>query len=193
MTASATEKAAERTANHRPCVIEFGDASQRRITLATFREHVRGAWDLQRLHERPDGGRDVGVMQKMPNIPGMRMRVSIDDSEALLYDPLEDDPGLVSRINNAAVAAGIRGAGWTFVSRSVRKMEKDTLKTLLFELRELIDEGLAWEVEGRMLSASAIEQLPGRRLFDRLANSSVQPRYSDEVEEWTRRLNSAHA
>jgi len=188
-----TDKPAEKTTTHRPCVIEFGDACQRRMTLSTFREHVRGAWDLQRLHERPDGGRDVGVMQKMPNIPGMRIRISVDEREALLFDPLEDDPALLARVNASASAAGIRGGGWTFVPRSLRKLNEDQLKTLLLELRALIDESKAWEVEGRLPSPQAIDQLPGRQLFDPLANSSVQPRYVDEVDQWTRRLNSVHA
>lgn len=172
--------------------VEFGDNCCRNFTLNTFREgRIRGAWSVQRLHDRPEGGRDLGAaMSGMPAIPGIHLRVEPREMMAYLEDPLQDQPELLARINRVARRAPVlkpRSAEWKPVPTRKLPLNNDTLKTLLHELRRKQEAGQIRVVKGRMPATETIDKLPGREMFDPW-NSARKPTYRDEVPAWRKQV-----
>lgn len=168
--------------------VEFGDIYNRNPSLNTFRLRVRGSWSTYKLHQRPEGGRDVGeIMNRMPEVPGQRLTINVKKGTALLFDPLEDNPGLLDKVN-ATMRSGRIAAGsqrFTFVPRSEFACSADEMKTLLLELLVKQEERSITVVEGRLPTKEEVAALPGRQLADPW-NNGRKPKYQDEMEDWAR-------
>lgn len=169
-------------------VVEFGDDNCRTITINTLKLRVRGRFSSSVLHKRPMGGRDMGqAMNRMPDIPGMRLSFDPRTKTCRLYDPLEADKTLLDRVNSAAegVPAIIKSGGrFTFVPASEHDFsDPDRLKTLLVELLNKVESGSCVVVEGELPTRDQLTKIPGRRLHDPWNSSATKPRYSDEAEE----------
>ena len=165
--------------------VEFGDDSNRTITLDVFQTRVRGRWQRDKII-----GRVLGAMGQMPDIPGIRMRVVPKEKKVVLYDPLDEDAKLMSRINATWSACQVISTGQPFRglqdgehSMGEHQMRDDEFKTLLFELRRKEESGALRVIEGRIPDEEAIEQIAGRKLYD-LWNRGRHPKYEDEVPEW---------
>lgn len=171
--------------------VEFGDLHCRNHTINCFRLRVRGTWSVTRLHQRGIGGRDIGqAMSSMPDIPGQRLRIDPRAMKATLYDPLDDDPALLERINVVAKNARSfwKGAPFKAVPVVELSLTPDLLKTLLAELRRKREAGNVAVVEGRMPSNETIEKMDGKEMYDPW-NSGRKPRYVEEVDGWHARLD----
>jgi len=172
----------------REFTVEFGDECNRTITINTLRLRVRGSWSLEALHRRPQGGRDVGAaMQSMPAIPGLRMKVVPRLKRAILYDPLDERPELLDRINKVARTALHNATPYRPQERVEHNLTDDALKSLLRDLRMLQDECHALKVvEGELPDHETIAALPGRELYDPWYSGHAQPRFRDDIEAWMR-------
>lgn len=171
--------------------VEFGDLHCRNHTINCFRLRVRGAWSVTRLHQRGIGGRDIGsAMANMPDIPGQRLRVDPRAMRATVFDPLADQPDLLDRINAVAQKARAfwKGVPFKAVPPVELGLTDDLLVTLLMELQRKRDAGNIVVVEGRLPSVETIQKLAGRELYDPW-NSGRKPKYADEVEGWSERLD----
>lgn len=173
--------------------VEFGDPRNRSIIIKTIRQEVRGHFSLRKLYEAEQGGRDIGqAMQRVPDIPGLFMTVTPKDGKAVIYDPWEKKPEMWEKLNGVLAGAYAARAGkFGPVARSEMALSPDQMKTLCVELVKKVDGGQARVVKGTMPTAKQIEAMPGRELFDPM-NSGRKPRYVDEVEAWTERLDSIH-
>lgn len=129
-------------------------------------------------------------MTGMPDIPGLRMKIIPKDHKAILYDPLEDDPDRIARINRVAERARAiyKGAPFTFVPASEFELNPDMLKTLLIELNRKVDTRCCVVVDGTLPGLDDIAKLDGRQLYDPW-NNGRKPTYVDEVDDWMGRLD----
>lgn len=175
-----------------PFVVEFGDVYCRNHSISCLHVKVRGSWSVTRLHQRPEGGRDIGsAMATMPAVPGLRLRLLPREMKAYLEDPLASSPELLAAINAAAKTARsiYKGAPYIPVPTGEFHLTADLLKTLLLELHRKLEVGQLEIIEGRMPTLEAIAKLPGRELYDPW-NQGRKPRYVDEVEGWQQRLDA---
>jgi len=187
-----------------PFVVEFGDDGNRSITIDTLRLTVRGAWSVATLHNREEGGRDLGaVMSGMPAIPGLRMAVDPRAGTAVLFDPLSDDEELrerITRVLNRSVVLKTRET-IKAVKDQEFELNDDQLKTLCIELVRKCT-GRACGVHGVHLSAKLVKgdlpteeqigQMPGEELIE-LWNEGRHPRYRKDVPQWEKRLEAMTA
>ena len=171
--------------------IEFGDNKNRTIVIATIRQKARGHFSLRKFYQGDGGGRDIGpAMQRVPDIPGLFMRIKPKDGKAILYDPWEDKPEEWKRVNEALTTAhAARGGKYGPVLRSEMSLTPDQMKTLVLEAVRLVEDDMARVVKGALPTAKQIEKMPGRQLFDPL-NSGRKPRYVEDVAEWEQRIDS---
>lgn len=191
MTTKTKECDAE-VARLQPFTVEFGDTYCRNHSISTFRLKVRGAWSITRLHQRPIGGRDIGAaMSGMPAIPGQTLRVEPKEMKAYVEDPLQDDKDLLDSINSVAEKARSiwKGAPYKPVPTTELLLTNDLLKTLLMELLRKEKAGNITVTKGRLPKVDAIENLPGRELYDPW-NNGKKPMYVDQVEGWQERLEA---
>lgn len=165
--------------------VEFGDDTNRSVIVSTTRQHLRGHWGLAKLYARDGGGPDAGrAMSAMPEIPGIHMRV-YSDGRVVTYDPLEDMPELLDRINRVmrSAAAIWSGQPITFVPRSETRLDRDHYTTLVEELKRKVESGTA-----RVVTGDWPAKLPGRELFDVFSNGR-KVKYKDQFEDWANALD----
>lgn len=173
-----------------PITVEFGDVYCRNHTINTFRIKVRGAWSLTRLHQRPEGGRDIGAaMAAMPAIPGQRLRIEPKEMKAYIEDPLADEPELLDSINSIAQKARSiwKGAPYKPVPTTDLTLSPDHLKTLLYELLRKEQAQHITVIKGKLPDKDKIDELPGKELYDPW-NNGRKPTYVEDVEGWQQRL-----
>lgn len=161
-----------------PVTVEFGDDCNRTITIDTLKARLRGKYSQMR--------RDAGaIMNRMPDIPGQRMTIDFASRLVRIFDPLENDKDLLSKINSVTAEATVIASGggkFTFVTASEQKLNADELKTLIIEICTLVENKSAFVVDGTQLpSERAIESLPGFELFD-VWNSGRKPKYKKDAE-----------
>lgn len=154
--------------------VEFGDSSNRMMLIAALgNQKFRGAFSIAKLHSRPDvGGRAIGeAMGGMPDIPGQRMEIDIRKRTVRVFDPLEGDDSLLSRINsvrNKAESIGGAESGRDFkcIEETEQTLDEHTLKSLIREIALLVDnEGAVLSI-GEIPAVKEIDALSGHYLYD---------------------------
>lgn len=158
------------------------------VPLNVFRRRLRSRWSITTLHSRKGGYRDIGKMNAMPDIPGIRVTVH-GDGKVTIFDPLNEDTRkmdelkeqIVAVYNQASVAQMARVKT---VDRSEQKCDVDQLKTLLIELSNKVngEPKYAEVTDGELPSMDAIEAMPGRQLHDPWNSNQRRPKYKDDVE-----------
>lgn len=189
----ASDESAERIA---PFTVEVGDDSNRTITINTLTMRLRGRYSLSNLFSRKDPsgkrmtGRNVGdVMTQMPDIPGIRLEVDPGKSSVRIYDPLEGDKDRCDEINRVlSSAVSIGSSSITFVPEKTVTLDKDQLKTLCIEVVQHVRENSARVVSGSLPSQSAVNRLPGKKLYDPWSSDHTKPRYEEDVPEWQEQM-----
>jgi hypothetical protein len=168
--------------------IEYGGDSNGTIYSSLLREKFRGSWSTGNFHKRPAGGRDLGNhMYAMPDIPGIHVDVKFKELKIRVYDLLEKDEERLRKINAVFERSAIRSlTKYGAVKSSIRQFDPDKMQTYVLEVRKLIDGGFATVVKGKMPSESDMAQCEGRLLNDPGSNSTMKPRYADEVEQWSK-------
>jgi len=179
----------------RSVTVEFGDDCNRTISINTLKLRVRGRFSLQVLASRDVGARDVGqVMAQMPDIPGIRMKLTWGSRRYVLYDPLEKDKATLARINSARKRAMIGGDEFKPVEPTEGELDENEFKTLVIELvKKLGKEGgghqCLTEHEGKLPKLADAMSMKGEKIYDPW-NSGRKPRFESEVPEWMEKLDS---
>lgn len=172
--------------------IEIASKNSNRVVFKPLlSKPLRGRWTIAST-----GGESTAevlrqLMAVAPEIPGIRIAIDPQKRQARVYDPLglPENKTLqeeIARVLNNHQQWGWGAAPWPTATRD--EMSANDIKTWLYEMRRLVDSGLAVIVSGSATLPSLAEirsKAPGRRtrmFFDtsqQLAETSV---YADNVE-----------
>lgn len=133
-------------------------------------------------------------LASFPSTPGMRLKVSPDNFEYEISDPLHDNAELCDHITaflkessgvNAGSAEKING-----VPPLKGKLDKHRMKTLCRELLGIVKANEAKVVGGKIPTIAEINDLPGKYLLNPgLRTATSQPTYEEDFEAWVDNLN----
>lgn len=141
---------------------------------------LRGRWSRHNLG--PYTASVSRQMSSMPDIPGMRVRVTPKENKVQVYDPLEKDPELLRKVSGVFRSSKFgMGPEFTYVKPSEKVMDDDMFVTFLIELRSAYDKEhpVCELVSGEMPTKEQIASLPGRELNN--PNSPYKlPRYKGD-------------
>ena len=127
------------------------------------------------------------ALGSFPRTPGLRITVDPPSLKYLVHDPLNSQPETLDRIATWFAREGKPVSG-TFkgVSDMGGELDEHRMKTLVRELKQIVDSGEARVVDGDFPDP---DTLPGRYLLNpgsRVPNS--QPEFEDEYDDWRRNL-----
>jgi hypothetical protein len=166
----AAEETRARAAGLREVVVEFGDGNNRNMLWPPTQDRLRGWWDRTRL---PPGETSEHGLFKMPNIPGIHIRLNPRDRVATIFDPLEDDKDLCAKVSDTHKL--LFGRPCTFVPRSTHRLRSDDkLATWLYWLIRMHAAGHCAVREGKLptleeLAAALPKARVRRNFFDSTA------------------------
>ncbi len=135
----------------------------------------------------------AGMVDGLPaGIPGMQLHVDPSKGAWKMVDPLRDNPELCEKIKRAIdhhtsmrTATTLKG-----VPPQSGKLNPDQMKTLVREMRFLVEAGEAKVVQGIAPSQEDMDSLPGNYLTNPLNLSDWhQPKHECDMEAWTQTLN----
>lgn len=162
--------------------IELGDDRNRVFSWGPTMEILRGAWSRQNLKS----DELVEDLAKMPNIPGMCIRVAYERKLAVIYDPLslEKNKELCATIA-AMIYERFRKKEGPSKTVERKAMDADDLKTWLYGMRRRVDNGQAKVTVGTLPTMDEIERLPGRVRIEMYNSSSRACKWREEFTEFT--------
>lgn len=174
--------------------VEIGDSCNRSVHLSSIKVNLRGKFSVSNITSREGGGRQIGeALLNMPDIPGMRVKVDLTNGAYTIYDPLNNNPMLLDRINGIADKVPIlRGPKVKPVETiNAHEQDPDRFKTLVLQLIRLVNDGMGKVTDGLMPKEESLEALPGRELFDPNSNSHAKPRYVKDYYKWSQEIDKA--
>lgn len=162
--------------------IEFGDDRNRVFSWGPTMEILRGAWTRKNLHS----DELVEELAKMPDIPGMRVRIAYERKLAIVYDPLSLDANKeLCQVIAAIIFDRFRRKEGPAKESKRESMDADDLKTWLYGMRRRVDAGQAKVTLGTLPSISEIDRLPGRVRIEMYNSSSRACKWREEFTEFT--------
>lgn len=167
--------------------IELGDDRNRVMSWGPTMEILRGAWSRKNLHS----DELVEELAKMPDIPGMRIRVVYERNLAVVYDPLALDTNkeLCATIANIIFERFRRKEGPAKESKR-ESMDNDDLKTWLYGMRRRVDAGQARVTAGNLPTLAELDKMPGRVRIEMYNSSSRACKWREEFTEFTNMILS---
>lgn len=168
--------------------VEFGGIYNTTPFLRSLRYTCRGQWKVSNFAQQKNGGRDLGPLFKMPDIPGEHAEIMFSQRCVRFFDPLENHPERLQKIQSVLQAAN------SFSVTSGKKLgpkresridvNPDTMQTFIDELRRMIRRGRATVVDGEIPSEQVMDACEGRVLYDPGNRNPVKPKYRDEAPGW---------
>lgn len=183
-------------------VIEFGDNFGRYISVKCLGgDRFRGTWSQARMSVRKRGngddigGRSMGEgMSRMPEIPGIRLKVEPKTRKVTIYDPLTTNPDLMETVNRRAKAAYIvqgedEARPWKTVEQVME--DADLFKSLLIELAYMArdDVDMCRLKAGQLPTSEDLEKLPGEEMYDPCNTGQDHPKLLKDVKAWRDSIN----
>ena len=137
-----------------------------------------------------DQSRHLGML---PALPGMELSVNPADCTYIIRDPLHGDEELLARLKRTLDAHSPFRTAATFNGVKPQKGTLDIhrMKTLVRELRNLVEAGHAKVTKGPCPEEDQIEALPGKFLLNpgsRVPNT--QPQFEEDYGAWVEKMNS---
>jgi len=163
------------------------------VTGTRLRSRIR---PVKEVFDRREGEQitrptSAKVVDELPGeIVGMRMQVRPGDLTFKVLDTIDDDTlkqvqKAMKAHSGVAVSEKLRG-----VKEQEGKLNKDEMKTLVRELVRIVQSGEAKVTKGTLPDMVDVDDLPGKYLLNsRNLSNWHQPRYEEDVEEWTEKLN----
>lgn len=186
------DKGAKATAPAAPVLspeieIELGDDRNRVMSWGPTMEILRGAWTRKNLHS----DELVEELAKMPDIPGMRIRVVYERKLAVVYDPLALDANkeLCQTIAGIIFERFRRKEGPAKETKR-ESMDADDLKTWLYGMRRRVDAGQARVTLGTLPTLVELDKIPGRVRIEMYNSSSRACKWREEFTEFTNMILS---
>jgi hypothetical protein len=160
--------------------IELGDERNRIFAWGPTMELLRGMWTRKNLHS----DELVEELAAMPDIPGMRIRVSVERKLAILYDPLShpDNKVLCDKIS-AIIFARFRKKEGPAATTERRDLDADDIKTWLYCMARRRDAGQCRVTVGDLPPTVAIERLPGRIRIEAYNSSARACKWKEDFNE----------
>lgn len=136
----------------------------------------------------------AAALGQYPQVPGMQIHVDTKNGKIVITDPLEKDEALCERLTRAMKASGIYQ-----VDRKVRgvptrseALDPHRMKTLIREMRQLVEIGHAQVVKGVLPDIEDIDEMPGNYLLNPGARvQNMQPRFEKDWDEWYKNMQTA--
>lgn len=133
------------------------------------------------------------VIPGVGDLPGEQLYVNPVTGEWKTFDPLYKKEAVLDRIRRAIKnRGGVANVGERLRGIKARsgRVDADTMKTLCRELLCFIEAKEARVVKGICPDRDDVDELPGRYLLNWSNRSKWhQPRYEDQVDRWTEKLN----
>ena len=134
-----------------------------------------------------------GNFPGIPEVPGMWLKVNPGRCVCTIEDPLAEDKPLLQELEAALKAVGRMDKGKKLEPLPTRKeeLEPSRMKTLVREVVQMIECGMAKMKRGELPAMENIEKLKGHFLLNpgaRVAN--YQPRYEKDYEAYVAKLQS---
>lgn len=167
--------------------IELGDDRNRVFAWGPTMEVLRGAWTRKNLKS----DELVEEFAKMPDIPGIRIRVVYERKLAVIYDPLALDTNKELCATIAAIIfERFRRKEGPAKECKREAMDADDLKTWLYGMRRRVDAGQARVTVGTLPTLAEIDKLPGRTRVEMYNSSSRACKWREEFIAFTDMLLS---
>lgn len=136
----------------------------------------------------------ASFLAQFPRIPGMQLHVNPAKLKVKVYDPLVDDPELCDKIKRAMEQAThtSNNAKIKGVPTREETVDEHMMKSLVREMKWLVDAGDARVVQGSLPDMEEIDELPGNYLLNpgsRVFNT--QPRFEKDFNDWVEQLTKA--
>jgi hypothetical protein len=148
-------------------------------------ETFRGRWSRHNL-----GAASASVsssMSQMPDIPGIRMKITPKDRKVYIYDPLSKDKRTLERITATCRNAMI-GFNTEFRAKDAveKTLDDDRFVTLLMELYKSATKKNPSIVcvSGTIPTPEEIASLPGRELYDPGYQYKGKPKYVGDEDKY---------
>lgn len=201
MTTSTIEKPTSKICSVTPFGIEAASPRNCDLQLVSLDLRLRSAISpvKQVFVKDPETGEQITIpapakmIPGLPGtIPGMQLHVDPSKGNWKMIDPLHGDESLCEKIKRAIdavtetkTASKIKG-----ISPKGGKLGRDEMKTLVREMRWLLDSGDARVATGSAPDMEDVDELPG----DYLSNPGGliqlhQPRYEKDMAGWVQSLN----
>lgn len=140
-------------------VIEFGDAQNCSFRWAFDDRVVRGWWKRSN-HKR---GEPSEFMADMPDIPGLRFRLSSASGTAEIRDPLKEEKNarLLERIK-VAYRKIEKQDGRPEEPVVYKNLTADEIKTLCWNVRRMLDNRQCELLSGKIPTVEELREFPGQ-------------------------------
>lgn len=161
--------------------VEFADKRNRSKMWPPTRNTYRGAWNKANLIADERSER----IEQIPDIPGVRLYISPERKQAIIFDPL-------SQKENADQCRGIADAIKTQFGSTQGPMETvkypkltpSDVKTWLYWLRRMLDNNDIRVITGSVPEMEAIEALPGQTEMGAFDSSPNKCRFRENFGEY---------
>jgi hypothetical protein len=125
----------------------------------------------------------------IPPVPGVQVHVDPAGGRYKIIDPIHGDKAFCKRLEKALTAKNAVVSELDGSPPKEGTLDEDRMKTLCRELLWLLDTNYAKLVKGPRPDIEDIDEMPGRYLLNPGSRVPTgQPRYEDEVDEYTANL-----
>lgn len=140
-------------------VIEISDPKCRNIMWPPTREILRGELLKSRLNS--DEQNEITI--KIPDMPGIRIKIDPEKAEASVFDPLSD-PSKKADLREAenAFKEHLKVTHTAMEGKTYRKMSANDVKSWVHWACRLVESRHAKLVSGSLPSKETVENLPGK-------------------------------
>lgn len=158
-------------------VIEVASPRNQQFMWPLTQVVLRGRWcraNLPGITMQP-------ALEKMPDIPGMRVLCDPSRRIARVFDPL-NEPGnqdLLSRCSRVHTEC-FRVAAGAEQDVELDSLDDTAVKSWLYWMRRAVDNGMAIVVHGDLPSMTTIEALPGKTRCGAFDSSARAKRYRED-------------
>lgn len=161
--------------------VEFGDDRNRVFMWGPTMQKLRGFWSRRNLHS----DEMVEELGKMPDIPGMRIRLSVERKMAVVYDPLSLPANKeVCETVQRIIFDRWRERQGPEATTERKEMDADDVKTWLYGMRRRYDDGKCRVITGELPTMATIQAMPGRIRIEMFNNSARACRWMEEFNKY---------
>lgn len=169
--------------------IELGCKRNRKKTWPPTQQQLRGAWIRANLtsDERSES------LEGIPDIPGIRIRISAMSRKALIYDPLGLPENAEELKKVQAAFEKVVGGKHSFMESIKREnMSETEIKTWVYWAMRLVASEDAKVTRGSIPSPQEIESMPGMTEISQFDSASRKNRFRETADKWMTKIEEQY-